>query len=138
MGKRKLSEYTIGDCECVATGLSHLVTRNFGLIFNKACGVIPTRNFVSLNPSINELNNSNIRSTSHFAFGHDVFKICETRTQPKGLLARSASVAIKLKWYVLIEEDEWDGTSICFGGKNGYSQNKIEERYFKYKRIIKR
>lgn len=75
---------------------------------------------------------------SRSVFGTDIFRIIETRTRPKGLLSRSAAASIKLEYYALIDDDEWEGTSIYFGNRFNYSQNKVNEKYRKYRLLKKR
>ena len=40
--------------------------------------------------------------------------------------------------YALIDDDEWEGTSIYFGNRSNYSQNKVNEKYRKYRLLKKR
>ena len=118
MREYKLSEYIPDKYNNTGLALSYIITKYYGYEISSEC-TGPVNNFINLNRT-------------------DIFRVIETRTRSKGLLSRSAAASIKLEYYALIDDDEWEGTSIYFGNRSNYSQNKVNEKYRKYRLLKKR
>lgn len=137
MREYKLSEYIPDGYNRISLPLSSIVTKYFGYEFSdRLTG--PVNNFVNLTKVSRVKSDNNIKDKSCSVFGTDIFRIIETRTRPRCLMSRSFGAPIKLEYYAFIDNDDWEGTSIYFGNRSNYSQNKVNEKYRKYRLLKKR